>query len=94
MWQRVLDAVDGLDVPVEATLGPAVSADEVRVPGGVRVHEWMPHHELFPTASLVVSHGGHGTTLASLAHGVPVGGELDYLDEGTIVTAIKSRSSF
>lgn len=72
MWQRVLDAVDGLDVPVEATLGPAVSADEVRVPGGVRVHEWMPHHELFPTASLVVSHGGHGTTLASLAHGVPV----------------------
>ncbi|MFP4098636.1 MAG: recombination mediator RecR [Alphaproteobacteria bacterium] len=26
-----------------------------------------------------------------LAHGVPVGGELDYLDDGTIVTALKSR---
>ena len=28
-----------------------------------------------------------------LAHGVPVGGELDYLDEGTITTALKSRRS-
>lgn len=27
-----------------------------------------------------------------LAHGVPVGGELDYLDEGTLAAAIKSRS--
>lgn len=29
-----------------------------------------------------------------LAHGVPVGGELDYLDEGTLAAAIKSRSGF
>lgn len=28
-----------------------------------------------------------------LAHGVPVGGELDYLDDGTITTALKSRSN-
>lgn len=27
-----------------------------------------------------------------LAHGVPVGGELDYLDDGTISTALKSRA--
>ena len=26
-----------------------------------------------------------------LAHGVPVGGELDYLDDGTITTALRSR---
>ncbi len=29
--------------------------------------------------------------LSTLAHGVPVGGELDYLDEGTIQTAFKAR---
>ena len=29
-----------------------------------------------------------------LAHGVPVGGELDYLDEGTLAAAIKSRTLF
>jgi len=27
-----------------------------------------------------------------LAHGVPVGGELDYLDEGTVIAAIRSRT--
>jgi recombination protein RecR len=31
--------------------------------------------------------------ITRLAHGVPVGGELDYLDDGTIVTALKSRSA-
>ena len=29
-----------------------------------------------------------------LAHGVPVGGELDYLDEGTLSAAIKQRTAF
>ena len=29
-----------------------------------------------------------------LAHGVPVGGELDYLDEGTLSTAIRQRTVF
>jgi recombination protein RecR len=31
--------------------------------------------------------------ITRLAHGVPVGGELDYLDDGTIATAMKSRSA-
>ncbi len=30
-------------------------------------------------------------TISRLAHGVPVGGELDYLDDGTIATAITQR---
>lgn len=29
-----------------------------------------------------------------LAHGVPVGGELDYLDDGTLAAAIRSRTTF
>ena len=29
-----------------------------------------------------------------LAHGVPVGGELDYLDEGTLTAAMRSRTPF
>jgi len=31
--------------------------------------------------------------ITRLAHGVPVGGELDYLDDGTIATALKSRAA-
>ncbi len=36
---------------------------------------------------------GFDITITRLAHGVPVGGELDYLDDGTITTALKSRSA-
>jgi recombination protein RecR len=32
--------------------------------------------------------------LTRLAHGVPVGGELDYLDEGTLSAAIRQRAPF
>ena len=32
--------------------------------------------------------------ITSLAHGVPIGGELDYLDEGTINVAFKGRKTF
>jgi recombination protein RecR len=38
----------------------------------------------------------HGTNVkvTRLAHGVPVGGELDYLDEGTLSAAIRQRTPF
>ncbi len=32
-----------------------------------------------------------GVAVSQLAHGVPVGGELDYLDEGTLAQALKLR---
>ena len=32
-----------------------------------------------------------GSDVTRLAHGVPVGGELDHLDEGTLATALRSR---
>ena len=34
-----------------------------------------------------------GVTVTRLAHGVPIGGELDYLDDGTLSAALKSRRS-
>jgi recombination protein RecR len=38
--------------------------------------------------------GGADVAVTRLAHGVPVGGELDYLDEGTLAAAIRSRTPF
>ncbi|MBS0527562.1 MAG: recombination protein RecR [Proteobacteria bacterium] len=35
--------------------------------------------------------GDSGVPLTRLAHGVPVGGELDWLDDGTLATALKAR---
>ena len=33
-------------------------------------------------------------SISRLAHGVPVGGELDYLDEGTLSAAMRARTKF
>jgi recombination protein RecR len=37
---------------------------------------------------------GSGAKVTRLAHGVPVGGELDYLDDGTLAAAMRSRAPF
>lgn len=37
---------------------------------------------------------GTGVSVTSIARGVPVGGELDYLDDGTLAAALKSRRPF
>ncbi|MEO0388415.1 MAG: recombination mediator RecR [Pseudomonadota bacterium] len=37
---------------------------------------------------------GSGLEITSLAQGVPVGGELDYLDDGTIAAALRARRRF
>lgn len=37
---------------------------------------------------------GSGVTVTSLAQGVPIGGELDYLDDGTISAALIARKQF
>ena len=37
---------------------------------------------------------GLALEVTRLSHGVPVGGELDYLDEGTLAAALKARRAF
>ncbi|MBL4759077.1 MAG: recombination protein RecR [Rhizobiales bacterium] len=47
------------------------------------------------TAHYITDHlDSANVAVSRLAHGVPVGGELDYLDEGTLAAAIKSRRPF
>lgn len=47
------------------------------------------------TAHYIADHlEGQGVSVTSLAQGVPIGGELDYLDDGTITAALKDRKSF
>jgi recombination protein RecR len=37
---------------------------------------------------------GRSVKVTRLAHGVPVGGELDYLDDGTLAAAVRQRTAF
>ena len=38
----------------------------------VVVQRWVPQEAILHRAAAVVTHGGHGSTLGALAHGVPV----------------------
>jgi UDP:flavonoid glycosyltransferase YjiC (YdhE family) len=70
--QEILDACADLDARVVVTTGPVVDPAELRAPANAEVHRFVPHAELMPRASLVVGHGGHGTTMQALAHDLPL----------------------
>ncbi|MFI2271165.1 MULTISPECIES: glycosyltransferase [Catenuloplanes] len=67
--RTALRGLAGLDATVVAsTGGTTVDAD---VPDNALVRPWVAQAGLFPVADLVVHHGGSGTMLGALAHGVP-----------------------
>jgi UDP:flavonoid glycosyltransferase YjiC (YdhE family) len=68
---RVCEAVADLDLDAVLTLGPAVDRDGVRVPENVEVVAFADHDRLMPEMAAVIGHGGLGTALRALAHGVP-----------------------
>ena len=41
------------------------------MPGNARIERFIAQSELLPTCSVIVHHGGAGTTFGALAHGVP-----------------------
>ena len=59
-------------LPVRALLSTGPVKLDGPVPGNVEITTWIPHTEMLPGASLVVTHAGMGTVMASLAHGVPL----------------------
>jgi UDP:flavonoid glycosyltransferase YjiC (YdhE family) len=69
--QAILDALEELPIRGVLTTG-VVAPSALRVPSNVEVHHYLPHDEIMPSASLVVGHGGHSTTMRALAHGVPL----------------------
>jgi UDP:flavonoid glycosyltransferase YjiC (YdhE family) len=69
--ERVCDAVVGLDVDAVLTLGRAIDRDDIPAPAGVDVIAHADHDRLMPGCAAVISHGGLGTVLRALAHGVP-----------------------
>ena len=70
--QNALDAVERLGVSAIVTTGPSIDPAELRVPANVEAHQFIPHAELMPHVTMLVGHGGHGTTMAALAHNLPV----------------------
>jgi MGT family glycosyltransferase len=72
LLQRIVDALTGLEARVVVTTGRTVPPSALRAPAGMAVHGVLDHGTVLPHASLVVAHGGHATTVRTLAHGVPM----------------------
>ncbi len=81
----------------------AVGPDELRIP---RLVDRVPSEGITEvilalnatvdgqtTAHYIADQLDGQVTLTSLAQGVPIGGELDYLDDGTITAAMRARKS-
>jgi MGT family glycosyltransferase len=72
LLQRIVDVVADLVVRAIVTTGPAVDPATVTAGANTQVVSYLPHTELLPTTSLVITHAGLGTVMAALSHGVPL----------------------
>lgn len=69
---RVIEALKPLPVRALVTLGPSLDPVDFRGSENVVVVTSAPHAAVFPHASAVVTHAGHGTVLKALASGLPL----------------------
>ena len=86
----VLSPLDGVgpdDLRIETLLARAPEFAEIVLAVNATVEGQTTAHYI--TDRLTAS----GVKITRLAHGVPVGGELDYLDEGTLSQALKARTA-
>lgn len=69
---KIIRAAADLNVDIVATPVPErLPALPSPLPDNVRTVAWLPVSALLPTCSLVIHHGGMGTTYVSLAAGIP-----------------------
>jgi UDP:flavonoid glycosyltransferase YjiC (YdhE family) len=59
-------------VRVVATTNRVKPLRPIDVPANATLVEWLSYSQLMPAASLVISHGGHGTVARALGAGTPV----------------------
>jgi len=73
VYRTALDAVAGLRARVLLTVGREFDLDTLGpIPENARVEAWVPQADVLSDATLVVAHGGSGTTFGTLAAGVPL----------------------
>jgi UDP:flavonoid glycosyltransferase YjiC (YdhE family) len=70
--QRSLDSLGRLEVRVVATVGTSIDTRKLSSPPNALVVEAADHERLMAKAALVITHGGHGTVMRALKHGVPM----------------------
>jgi UDP:flavonoid glycosyltransferase YjiC (YdhE family) len=70
--RTALAALADEPVRVVATTNRVVPQRPIEVPANAILVDWLSYSQLMPAASLVISHGGHGTVARALGAGAPV----------------------
>jgi len=70
--RTALAALADEPVRVVATTNRVAPQRPIEVPANAKLVEWLSYSQLMPAASLVISHGGHGTVARALGAGTPV----------------------
>jgi len=72
VYPGVIAALADIPVRVLLTTGEGVESSALgALPDNVRVERWWPQADVMPMAAAVVGHGGYGTTMTTLAAGLP-----------------------
>jgi UDP:flavonoid glycosyltransferase YjiC (YdhE family) len=71
MFQRMIDAMEAVEIDALATAGPNLDVADLRAPKNVHLIWGAPHDLVMKDVSVVISQGGHGTTIRSLINGLP-----------------------
>lgn len=73
VFEAALEGVREEPVNVVLTIGPGREPHELGPPPpNAHVERYVPQSLLLPRCDVVVTHGGSGTTLAALGHGLPL----------------------
>jgi UDP:flavonoid glycosyltransferase YjiC (YdhE family) len=73
LFQRVIAGLRGLPINLVVTVGRDIDPAELGPqPANVRIERYIPQASLLPHCRLVVSHGGSGSMMGALAHGLPL----------------------
>jgi UDP:flavonoid glycosyltransferase YjiC (YdhE family) len=73
LFARILEGVRDLPANVVMTIGRELDPAEFGLqPANVRIVRFVPQALLLPHCSVVVSHGGSGSVIGALAHGLPM----------------------
>jgi len=70
---RIRNTLEALyDEPVRVLVSAAEPESFRPLPANAAIRRFVPHAVVLPSAAVTLTHGGHGTVAASLAHGVPL----------------------
>jgi UDP:flavonoid glycosyltransferase YjiC (YdhE family) len=70
--QTALNGLADLNAHVVVTTSKAIDPADLTIPRNAHVVQYADHNTILARADLCVTHGGHGTMMRALKHGVPM----------------------